>query len=233
MAHATPEGLAQEEGALCILATTHLTDLQARGITTEFLTDYAAKLQKMQDAFAAHAGKTSDKKQLTASEITAKNELLADVRKMQQGAKRTFPKGSPQLKEFKVGDKFNYSTALLGTWAAEIATAWTKYKADLISKGRLLQTDVDTMVANALVLKNADATQENAKHVDSPEATAAALQAMKDVEDAADGIYGAAEAEYAKNPQLLGEFEKLKPLRYAVGPRPKGPTPPPPTQTKN
>ncbi len=231
MSGTTPEGLEQEEGALCILTTNHLTDLQARGITSDFLTGYAAKLQAMKDAFAAHTGKTSDKEQLTVSERVAKNELLADVRIMQQGAKRTFPKGSPQLKEFHVGEKYNHSTALLGKWATDIAAAWTKYKTDLIAKGRLLQKDVDTMVANASVLASTDATQENAKHVDAPEATAAALLAMEEVEKAADDIYGAAEAEYAKNPQLLGEFEKLRPLRYAVPPRPKGPNPPP-TDTK-
>ena len=121
---------------------------------------------------------------------------------MQQGAKRTFPKGSPQLKEFHVGEEYNHSTALLGKWAADIAAAWTKYKTDLIAKGRLLQKDVDTMVANASVLASTDATQENAKHVDAPEATVAALMAMEEVEKAADDIYGAAEAEYAKNPQV-------------------------------
>ncbi len=231
MAHPTPEGLAQEEGALCILATSHLAELKGRGITTEFLADYAAKLQKMLDAFATHIGKTSDKEQLTVSEQVAKNELVADVRRMQQGAKRTFAAGSPQLKEFHVGERYNRSTGVLDKWATDIETAWDKYKADLISKGRLLQSDADTMVANAAVLKNADASQENAKHVDSPEATAAALKAMADVEEAADAIYGAAQAEYAKNPQLLGEFEKLRPLRYAIPPRPKGPTPPP-TDTK-
>lgn len=228
MAHPTPEGLAQEEGALCILATAHIPELQERGITTEFLTGYAAKLKAMQDAFATHTGKTSDKMQLTVSEQVAKNELLADVRKMQGGAKRTFSKGSPQLKEFHVGEMYNRSTAILVKWATDIAAAWTKYKADLIKKGQLLQRDVDTMVANASVLSTTDATQENAKHVDAPEATAAALLAMADVEDAADTIYSAAEREFAKNPQLLGEFEALRPLRYAVPPRPKGPNPPPP-----
>lgn len=233
MAHATPEGLAQEEGALNISATARLTDLQERGITAEFLTMYAARLQNMKDALTAHIGKTSDKEQLTAGEITAKNELLADVRRIQQGAKRTFPKESPQLKEFHVGEKYNRSTSLLSLWATDIAAAWTKYKADLTGKGKLLQKDVDTMVANNSILTNADATQESAKHIESPEATAAALRAMAEVEDAADAIYAAAEAEYAKNPQVLGEFEKLKPLRYAVERSPKLPTPPPDDTAKN
>jgi len=226
MAHPTSQGLVQEQGALCILATSHLPELQKRGVTTAFLADYSAKLKAMQDAVDTHIGKTSDKKQLTAGEHVAKNELLADVRRMQQGAKRAFPKGSPQLKEFFVGDKYNYSTGLLGKWADGIAKAWDKYKTDLVAKGNLVQEDVDTMVSNATILGNADATHENAKHVDSPEATSAALKAMADVEKAADFIYGAAEAEYAKNPQLLGEFEKLKPLRYSVERRPKGPNPP-------
>ncbi len=233
MAHPTPEGLVQEEGALCVLATSRLSDLQDRGVTTAFLTDYAAKLQKMQDAFAAHTGKTSDKEQLTATEVVAKNELLADVRRMQGGAKRTFKNGSPQLKEFFVGERFNRSTAILCRWADGIAKAWDKYKADLTAKGNLVQEDLDTMVANAGTLKNADSMQENAKHVDSPEATAAALQAMADVEAAADFIYGAAQAAYAKQPKILGEFEALRPLRYSVERRPKAPTPPPTVMPKN
>jgi len=90
MAHPTSGGLTQEQGALCILATSHLTDLQKRGVTQQFLSDYAAKVKAMNTAVANHTGKTSDKEQLTASEQAAKNELLADVHKMQQGAKRTF-----------------------------------------------------------------------------------------------------------------------------------------------
>jgi len=228
MGHPTPEGLEQEEGPLCIAATKYLTQLGPRGITADFLTGYAAKLQAMKDAFAAHLGTTSDKKQLTVSEQVAKHELLLDVHIMQEGAKRTFPWGSPQLREFHVGEKYNRSTALLVRWAGEIAVAWKKYETELTNKGRLIQKDVDTMVANSAILGSADATQENAKRVDAPEATVAAWQAMDNVIDAADAIYGAAEAEFAKNPQVLGEFEKLKPLRYSMPPRPKGPNPPPP-----
>jgi len=226
MAHPTPEGLAQEEGALCVLATKHLSELQKRGVTSAFLTDYAAKLQNMQDAVAAHTGKTSDKKQLTVGELVAKGELLADIRRIQGGAKRTFPKGSPQLKEFYVGDKYNQSTALLGKWATGIAKAWEKYKTDLLAKGNLVQDDLDTMGSNASILQSADSSQENAKRIDAPEATTAALKAMADVEAAADFIYGAAEAEYAKKPEALGEFVALRPLRYAVE-RHRKPSPPP------
>jgi len=226
MAHATPEGLAQEQGALCILATSHITDLQKRGVNQQFLQSYGSKLKAMQEAFAAHTGKTSDKEQLTASEQTAKNELLADIRKMQGGAKRIFPAGSPQRKEFHIGELYNRSTGVLVKWAGEIQKAWDKYKADLIAKGNLVQEDDDTMVANAAALTNTDAAQENAKHIDSPEATSAALMAMADVEAAADFIYGAAEAAYAKDPVTLGEFESLKPLRYAVPPRLKAPQQP-------
>ncbi len=223
MAHATPEGLEEEHGALIIEVTPHIEELTPRGIDQPFLDAYTAKLQKMRDSVGTHIGQTSDKEQLTDSEITAKEELLADVRRMQQGAKRSFPKDAPQLKEFHVGEKFNRSTALLCGWAADIAMAWTKYQEPLAKKGKLLQKDVDTMNANAAVLTGTNASQEHAKRVESPQATAAALQAMEEVEDAADDIYSAAEAEYAKNPQLLGEFEKLKPLRYAVNRPKKGP----------
>ena len=153
---------------------------------------------------------------------------------MQGGAKRTFDAGSPQLEEFYVGERYNRSAGVLCKWAGGIAKAWEKYKADLIAKGNLVQEDVDTMVANAAILGNANATQENALHVDSPEATSAAQKAMDDVEATADFIYGAARAAYAKNAQLLGEFEAIKPLRYSAEKRPpKGPTPPPTNPPKN
>ncbi len=222
MAHSTPEGLEEEHGALIIQVTPRLEELTPRGIDATFLDAYTARLQEMRDAVGTHLGETSDKEQLTDSEIAAKKELLADVRRMQQGAKRSFPKDAPQLKEFHVGEKYNRSTALLCGWAADIAKAWTKYQASLTTKGKLIQKDVDTMNANAAVLTSTNASQEHAKRVESPQATAAALEAMAEVEAAADDIYGAADAEYAKNPQLLGEFERLKPLRYAVNRSPKG-----------
>lgn len=228
MAHSTSQGLVLEEGALCVFATTHLSDLEKRGVTSDFLSKYGALTTKMEDTVAAAGGKTSDKEQLTGTKLAAKDELLADVRRIQGGVKRVFPKGSPVRKEFFVGEYFNHSTALLLKWEEACAKSWDKYKDQLITKGNLVQADEDTMVANATILQGIDSTHEVAKHADAPEATAAALQAMADVEAAADFIYGAAEAEYAKQPVILGEFEKLKPLRYAVRRNP-----PPPPSGKN
>ncbi len=233
MPHPTSQGLSQECGALIELTKPHLPELEKRNVTQVLLDKYAAQTKTMEETVAAAGGKTSDKEQLTAGEFTARHELLADVRKMQGGAKRTFPRGSPQLKEFFVGDKFNGSTAMLLKWANGIAGAWTKYSASLIETGNLIQADVDTMVANASLLRSVDSAQEAAKHADVPEATAASQKAMDDVSAIADFIYGAASAEYARNPQLLGEFEKLKPLRYAVPRPPKNPpTAPPPDAPK-
>jgi hypothetical protein len=61
--------------------------------------------------------------QLTAGEADAKDQLLADVRRIQGGVKRTYPRGSAQWKEFFVGDAFNHSTSLLLKWAAGIAAS--------------------------------------------------------------------------------------------------------------
>ncbi len=47
MPYATPEGLEQEHGALSKKAEANLARLQERGITADFLTGYAAGLQKM------------------------------------------------------------------------------------------------------------------------------------------------------------------------------------------
>jgi len=229
MAHATSQGLSQEQGALSIEATSHLNDLQKRGVTSDFLANYGALTQTMEDTVNVHVSKNSDKEQLTGSELTAKDNLLAEVRTIQGGVKRVFPKGSPVRKEFYVGEYFNHSTSLLLKWEEGCAKGREKYKDRLIAEGNLIQSDVDSMVANATKLQGIDSTHEVAKHADAPEATAAALKAMKDVEDAADFIYGAAEAEYAKQPQVLGEFEKLKPLRFAVkrNSSKNPPTPPP------
>jgi hypothetical protein len=225
MAHPTSQGLEQEQGPLSALATTRLTDLQKRGVTPEFVSKYRSLTTTMTDTVAASGGKNSDKKQLTGSELIAKDNLLAEVRTIQGGVKRVFPKGSPVRKEFFVGEYFNHSTALLLKWEEGIAKSWPKYKDRLIAEGNLIQDDDDKMVANAATLQGVDTSHELAKHADAPEATAAAQKAMADVEKAADFIYGAAEAEYAKQPAILGEFEKLKPLRYAVKRNP--PTPPP------
>ena len=227
MAHATSQGLSQETGALSALAISRITDLQKRGVTAEFVSKYRSLTTTMEDTIVSSSGKNSDKKQMTGTELTAKDELLADVRRFHGAVKRVFPKGSPVRDEFFVGKNFNHSTALLLKWEQACEKGWEKYKDRLIAEGNLIQEDVDTMKTNAAKLQGIDSTHELAKHVDAPEATAAALKAMKDVEDAADFIYGAAEAEYAKQPVILGEFEKLKPLRYAVKRNP--PQNPPPT----
>jgi hypothetical protein len=56
MAHSTSWGLAQEQRALSPLAKLHIADLQKRGVTAEFLDDYAAELQKSRDAFLCIMG---------------------------------------------------------------------------------------------------------------------------------------------------------------------------------
>ncbi len=231
MAHPTVYGLAQENGALTILATACLKDLTKRGVNPERLTLYGTLTQAMLDADAASGSKTSDKEQLTAGEQKAKAELLGDVRRVQGGFKRVFPAGSPQWKEAFIGEKLNKSTGRLVLWANSLAASWLKYKDTLIANGNLVQADIDEMISNAAVLKNVDSTQETAKHADVPEATAAANKAADAVEAEADFIYGAATAEYAKNPAMLGKFEALKPLRYSVDRSSKDEPQPPATDT--
>ena len=221
MGHPTVYGLRQENGAVTNLATSCLKDLEGRGVTADRLTHYGALTQAMVAADAASGSETSDKEQLTAGEQTAKAELLGDVRRVQGGFKRAFPKGSPQWKEALIGVMFNHSTGMLVVWADNLAIAWLKYKDTLIKDGNLVQADIDEMAANAAVLKNVDSKQETAKHADVPDATLAKSQAMDAVEAEADFIYGAATAEYAKNPQMLGKFEALKPLRYSIDKTPK------------
>ena len=170
----------------------------------------------MEDKIAASGGETSDKKQLTQQELEARDILLAEIRRNQGGAKRSFPPGSPQLKEFFIGETNNHSTAIMLRWAKGIATAWDKYAALLTTKGNLVPADKDALVAAAAALGSLDSTQELAKHNDAPEATSQARQAMDAVEKAADFIYGAVSAQFYNKPEILGRFEALKPLRYAV-----------------
>jgi len=223
MPHPTCYGLTQEKGALVLLATDFLTDLGKRSVTRILLDKYATDTGTMEDVAAAARGTTSDKEQLTDREVAAREELLLDITRIQRGVKRAFQTGSPVRKEFFIGEKHNFSTARLTLWARSIATSWPKYSADLISKGGLIQGDTDTMVANAAILSDVDSKQEIAKHSDAPEANAEVQKAMAVVEADADYIYGAAEAEYAKNPEVLGRFEALKPLRFSTPPRPKNP----------
>lgn len=230
MAHSTSQGLVQEQGALCILVESHLADLEKRLVDAKKVADYKAHTKAMQATVAASGGKTSDKEQLTVGEAAAKGQLLAEIRRIQGGVRRTFPNGSPQRKEFFVGESNNHSTSLLLKWADGIAAAWVKYKDDIIAKGNLLQSDLDTMVSVAATLGTVDSTQENAKHAEVPAATAAALKAIALVEADADFIYGAARAEYYDRPEILGQFEAIRPLRYAVERPPK--VPPPDTTKK-
>jgi hypothetical protein len=216
MAHATSQGLKQESGPLTIVAQTYLPQIEPRGVTSQSLTDYNGLVKTMEDKIAASGGETSDKEQLTEQEVEARDIALAEIRRIQGGAKRSFPKGSPQLKEFFVGEKNNHSTALLIKWAKGIATAWDKYTTVLTTKGNLVAADKDALVAAAASLGSVDSTQESAKHKDVPEATAQAWQAMDAVEEAADFIYGAASAQFYNKPEILGQFEAIKPLRYAV-----------------
>jgi len=216
MAHPTSQGLKQESGPLTSLAQTYLPQLEPRGVTSPVITDYNGRVKTMEDKIAASGGETSDKEQLTEQEVAARDIALAEIRRIQGGAKRAFPKGSPQLKEFFVGEKNNHSTALLIKWAKGITTAWDKYATVLTTKGNLLAADKEALVAASASLGSVDSTQESAKHKDVPEATAQAWQAMDAVEEAADFIYGAASAQFYNKPEILGQFEAIKPLRFAV-----------------
>ncbi len=229
MAHATSQGLVQESGALCIVAESHLSDLEKRHVDAAKIAEYKLHAKSMLLAVAAAGGISSDKKQLTIGEAAAKAQLLAEIRRVQGGAKRALPAGSPQQKEFFIGEAYNHSSSLLVKWANGIKTGWDKYKDVLTQKGNLLQEDIDKLVASAGALGAVDSTQETAKHVDSPVATAAALKAMAVVEADADFIYGAARAEYYDRPEILGQFEALRPLRFAIERPPKEP---PPAETK-
>ena len=226
MSHISSEGLAQEQRVLTDLCTTYIDRLQKRGITTQKLTEYTGLVQAMLEKGALAGQTISDKKQLTKSEETSRKELLKIISKIREGVKDTFPAGSPQLREFHVGDKPANSTALIIEWASDIAKAWLKYKDTLIAKGGLLQSDIDEMTAAAEALASTDTRQEIAKSKTSPEATAAFNDAMNAVKEAADFIHGKAEIEFSKDKSILLEFHNVKNLRFTAPAKAKPETPP-------
>jgi hypothetical protein len=215
MAYPTSRGLAQEQPVLLKAARPLLPQLDKRGITEQTFTEYETRTTVMKEKVAGKGGKISDQKQLTANEAAARKALQKEMRNIQEGVKKTFPKGSPQWKEFYIGEKDNSSTSRLLEWTIGIGKGWDKYKPQLIQKGKLLQTDKDALDAAAAALKAVDTDQESAKTVDSPEASAEKKQAINAVIEIADSIYTAIEREFRNDPATLSKFASIKELRFA------------------
>jgi hypothetical protein len=220
MATISSEGLAQEHRVLAELGTTYASRMEKRGLTAEKYTSYAGKIDDMEERRTDTLGTNSHKKGLTGREADLRQDVLTLIRPLQEAAKKSFPKGAPELKEFHVGDVVSDSTPLLLAWAADTAAASVKYLSTLAPRG-VVQADVDALNAAAGELSQTDTQQETAKLKVRPEATAAFAASVKAVIDCADSIHTAAGLEFAKEPAILAQFEAARKLRYEMTPKAK------------
>jgi hypothetical protein len=168
----------------------------------------------MKEMAGGKGGKVADQKQFTKDERSSARALRKEMSNVQGGFKKAFRKGSPQWKEAHIGEKDNGSTARLLLWAPDVTKAWEKYKPALIAVGRLVQADIDAMNAAAAVLASNDTSQETARNVETPEATAKKNQAKQAVITAADGIYTAIDRQFHNDSAALAKFAAIKELRF-------------------
>jgi hypothetical protein len=215
MATISSEGLAQEHRVLAELGTTYASRMEKRGLTAAKFTSYAGMIDDMEEKRTDALGTNSQKKGLTGKEANMRQDVLTLIRPLQEAAKKSFPKGSPELKEFHVGDIISDSTPLLLAWAKDTAAASVKYLSTLAPRG-VLQADIDALNAAAGELKQTDTKQETAKLKVRPEATAAFAASVRAVIECADSIHTAAGLEFAKEPAVLAQFEAAKKLRYEM-----------------
>lgn len=165
---------------------------------------------------------------LTEGEIVARRELVDDIRRVQSGITNMFPSQSPQWKEFHIGTKQLSSTPKVLAIAADVSSAFAKYKDVLAEKSGIIQKDVDELVETAERLRTLDTKHEVAKKKDSPEATRSFAQAMDAVLIAADFIHTAAGAEFKKEPEIAKQFKSAKKLRKLPEPKKTKQAPPTP-----
>lgn len=223
----TSEGLAQEQRVLHELCTTYSSRLQLRGITPERLTDFTTTIAAMEKQRTDSGHVKTDKRDLTIQELQQCTTVIGNIKKIQQGAKNTFAEGSPQLKDFHIGEKLFVSTPLVIGWAKDLLENWESYKDQLTTKGGLIQADIDELRTAVTALEAADTAQELAKKKGAPEATAAFKAAVAAAKLAADALHGIAAVEFKNEPEILKQFELAKKLRYQQPPNNDNGTPPP------
>jgi hypothetical protein len=222
------EGLAQEYRVLAELGTLYAPRFEKRGVTAAKFKSYADTIGEMEKKRTDTLGTNSQKKGLTGMEAELRQEIITLIRPIQESAKKSFPKGSPELKEFHVGDVASDSTSLLLAWSADIPAAAVKYLTVLAKRG-VMQEDIDRLLEKADELKQTDTQQETAKVKVRPEATAAFYASVKAAIDFADTIHTAAGLEFAKEPAILLQFDAAKKLRYEMpGKSKQAPAPAPP-----
>ena len=207
-------GLEQESRVLIPLGTKQITRLQKRAITPETFTAYDECVKTMLAEEAKTGDVVTTKEVLTESEAQARTGVLKAINRIRGGAKKTFPKGSPQLKQFHVNDNFHSSTKILLGWVNDINKGWETNKVPLSTKGKLIEDDFTAMNAAAELLRSTDTSQEVKKNDEVPGAYNALVAAKNAVISIADEIHTAAENEFSDEPDLLNPFHQARQLRF-------------------
>jgi hypothetical protein len=216
-------GLEQESRVLIPVGTKQITRLQKRGITPETFTTYGEYVTTMLEEEAKTGDTVTTKEVLTQTEEQSRTDVQKAINRVRNGAKKTFPKGSPQLKQFHVGDNFHSSTKVLLGWVNDINKGWETNKALLISKGKLIEDDFTAMNAAAELLRSTDTSQEVKKKEEVPQAYTALAAAKNAVISIADEIHTAANQEFSEEPDLLNPFRQARLLRFNTPARKKEP----------
>lgn len=216
-------GLEQESRVLIPIATNQLTRLQKRSITQETFTNYSDYVKTMLAEEAKTGDVVTSKEVLTDSEEQARGIVLKAINRIRGGAKRAFPKGSPQLKQFHINDNFHSSTKILLSWVNDIKQGWETYKTQLTTKGKLIEDDFTAMNTAAELLRSTDTSQEVGKKEGVPAAYKALVAAKNAVIAIADEIHTAAENEFSNEPDLLNPFRQARQLRFNTPARKKEP----------
>jgi hypothetical protein len=218
MATVTAYGLGQEGAVHIKLCTANTEVLAPRGITSEFLTGYTAKLSDMEKKAAAASLAKEGTGVLTERESGKRGSVMSGIRKVNDIVKATYPKGGAIWKAFHIGDQPINSTKVILRWANDCLEAAEEHKAELLANG-LLQSDIDDLKSDAAQLKATDTDQETSKKSSKPAAFKEYRTAMDDVETMSDKIISIASAAFKKDPDTLKQFKAAKKLRYMPAPR--------------
>ena len=230
----TPSGLARENHVLTGISSEYKARLEHRGVNDELLSNYAVSTEDMETKRASVEDARSKLLQLTEQESKAKVLLGICVRRVLEAVKNTFPKKSPQWKEFHVGKSLTNSTSGKIGKAKDVASACAKYQTELKAGAGLVQKDLDDLTAATTQLNAIDTQAEIFRKKSSPEATAALAKAIEEVSLIANFIHAAAAAEFVMEPKIAKQFSLARKLRYLpeskTPKQPPAPPSPPPAE---
>ena len=221
-------GVAQEIRLLYQTIPPYYPRIEERNVNEPYMLGLLKKSDEMSAKQTETGSVRSDKEQLTENEVAARLDVRDYIRVIQRGVREAFPGGSPQWKEFHVGEVFESSTARLIAVAADAVNGFEKYKDVLVTKGAVIERDRNNLVNAVAVLSATDTKQEHAKKSGSPDTTKAFHDSLDELVALVDFVYAAISAEFKKEPAVLKKFAEIKKLRNLPEPKPPKQDPPPP-----